>query len=163
VVSVFGSTGKVITFAIAAKQSNVQKLASDVDIMVASVVIGAPTVASKTIASNQGNSPLAQLLSGLKLTYMKTGSVTRTRIDLYLCKSGKFFRINNSGGFSPGGAGTLSMANRNKGQGQWTMMGTQGFILRYDNGAVANIIVTLQGTKLFLNGTRYFKNGSAGC
>ena len=162
VVSVFGRNGRVVTFVVAANQARIQQLARDVQLMMASTTIKTGTAVVPPNAAggvNTNNSPLARLLSGLKLTYMKTGSYTRTKINLYLCKNGTFYRRTNYGGVD----NNFSIAGRNASQGRWSMQGNQGFVLRFNNGSVVNMRVTFQGSKLFLNGVRYFRNGSAGC
>ncbi len=163
VVSVFGDDGRVVAFLVAARQSNMAKLGQDMELMMASVTIKKPVTPVNTVipggGNNARNSELGRLLSGLKLTFMKTWSTTRTTIDIYLCKNGTFHRKEIYGGVS--GPGT--MVGRNANRGRWSMSGTQGFILHYNNGKVVNKRVTFQGSKLFLNGVRYFRNGSAGC
>ncbi len=168
VISVFANNGNVMAFLVAARVANVNRMSRDLQSMIASLAIpqsrSTPTPNPSLNRSTQGGnnaskSQLGRLLSGLKLTYMKTGSTTRTKINIYLCKNGSFYRTGNFGGVSGGS----SIIGRNANRGRWTMAGAQGFVLHYNNGKVANMRVSFQGSKLFLNGVRYFKNGSAGC
>lgn len=123
VVSVFGNSGRVVSFLVAARETNINQLQQDVKIMMSSVVIGqpaAPPPIKQPTGNNASNSRLGRLLNGMKLTYMQTGSTTRTRIDLYLCKNGTFYRTTNYGGVS----GSASMAGRKANRGRWFMSGT---------------------------------------
>ncbi|VAW82208.1 hypothetical protein MNBD_GAMMA12-1035 [hydrothermal vent metagenome] len=163
VISVFANNGNVVAFLVAARLAKVNRMSKDLQSMIASLTLPQTKKSRPSNVTDQGNnasnSQLGRMLSGLKLTYMKTGSTTRTKINIVLCKNGSFYKTENYGGVSGGG----TIAGRNANRGRWTMAGTQGFVLHYNNGKVINKRVTFQGGKLYLNGVLYFKNGSAGC
>jgi hypothetical protein len=58
-------------------------------------------------------------LSGKKLTRASTSGSFSDKITLYFCSNGDYGKQTDSTGFSPGGAGSLSMASNDVEYGRW--------------------------------------------
>jgi hypothetical protein len=58
-------------------------------------------------------------LSGKKLTRASTSGSFSDKITFYFCSNGDYGKQTDSTGFSPGGAGSLSMASNDVEYGRW--------------------------------------------
>ena len=99
-----------------------------------------------------------QMLRGRKLHYIasSTGYSNEEQIDL--CMNGSF--ASRGGGGAIGGL--VSGAWQDGGSGLWTITNGE-LLLTYGNGEVASYELSLDGTKLLLNGYRYFRVATDSC
>jgi hypothetical protein len=117
-------------------------------------------------------------LVGYKLTYMNTTSSSgydgsysggSSKEVIRLCNPGQFGYYSNSSytvnagegvGSNTGSGSTAYGRNRGGGGGTWTVRKIDGqvkLVLKFENGTVNQYTISQDGSKTFLNGTRYFR------
>lgn len=124
-----------------------------------SLTLRAPRVASPpSPAASRG--PWLAELDGRKLSHFFTRSGYTEEDYFWLCPGGRFFRSFNSGGFGGGASGAFKSGNG----GVWQVSGSLDggeLLLTYNDGSTARYRLTHEGTKLFLDGKRYFREAAS--
>jgi hypothetical protein len=118
---------------------------------------GQPGAAAAGDASHWTN-----YLAGRKLVRIYTGSGYREMENLRLCRNGVYHKSNESGGFGGG----VSMASQGRNSGRWQASGPSSagvLTLQGNGGGRTTYKVTLGNDGVYLNGTRYLRDGDAGC
>jgi len=105
-------------------------------------------------ATPEGNVSSAAL-AGRKITRFYTSSGYSETESMHLCGNGAFYRNAESGGFGGGASGAFQSSNA----GQWAVQG-QNLVLSYPDGSTATYELALDGTKLTLDGTRWFREAT---
>lgn len=118
---------------------------SALDAVLASVTFEAPVEETPSGIS-------AEALSGRKITRFFHGSGYSEQESLYLCGSGNFYRNAESGGFGWNASGAF----QSKDAGTWAVE-EGSLVLRYGDGSVATYGIEIDGSKLLLDGTRWFR------
>ena len=151
VTTIIGDHGYGVFFIAAAAADDFESVRSAVERMSASVSLVAPVAAP---APPPGS--WQQQLAGRKLSYFFTRSGYTEEEYLWLCPDGRFFRSMNSGGFGGGASGAFQSQNG----GRWEASGNaqSGILsLSYNDGASATYALSIEDDKLFLDGSRYFR------
>jgi hypothetical protein len=113
----------------------------------------------KSNRSIDQNNPWFEQLNGRKLSHFYTATGYTEEDYIWLCASGYFYKSFNSGGFGGGASGAFQSKNG----GHWSVSGSlqQGILLlTYNDGRTARYTLTQEGTKLFLDGKRYFRENA---
>lgn len=100
-------------------------------------------------------------LSGYKLSHFYTRTGYTEEDYIWLCSDGRFYKSFHSGGFGGGASGAFE----SKDGGQWMASGPMEggtLALAFNDGSVSRYALTREGTKLFLDGKRYFRE-TGGC
>ena len=97
----------------------------------------------------------ADALAGRKITRFYTTSGYSETETIHLCTTGAFYRNAESGGFGGGASGAFQSQNA----GQWSVQGPN-LVLAYGDGSTATYELELDGTKLMLNGRRWFREAT---
>ncbi|MBT8218311.1 MAG: hypothetical protein KJP00_00690 [Bacteroidia bacterium] len=120
-----------------------------------------------------------EALKGTRLKYMHSsysndgsygdsgytmGSSSSSEETIHLCAEGYFkYSSSNSMSFDTGG-GFGSSSGNGKGAGEWKVVGNASgqavLQLNFSNGEVYEYVITQDGEKTMLNGSRYFKTSS---
>ncbi|NNE07506.1 MAG: hypothetical protein HKN20_02980, partial [Gemmatimonadetes bacterium] len=98
-------------------------------------------------------------LTGRKLTYFFTRTGYTEEDYIWLCADGRFYHSMQGGGFGGGASGAFASSNG----GRWSASGGAGagaLTLQYNDGQSATYALSLEGTKLFLDGKRYFREAT---
>jgi uncharacterized lipoprotein NlpE involved in copper resistance len=108
------------------------------------------------------------LLGDRSLTKASTSGAISDRVTLYFCPNGDYARVFETSGFSGGGGGTLSMADRSIEAGRWQVRGGK-LILASEDGdqheyslysGMEENVVQLNGTPYLLGQHEECKSGS---
>ncbi len=157
----------------------VNTIIGDAGIGVSFVGIGPPddTEALKSVVERVGRSlslvpvaPVAQAqqggsgtwqdeLAGRKLTHFFTRTGYTEEDYMWLCADGRFYHSTQAGGFGGGASGAFASSYG----GRWSATGDAGagtLVLRYNDGQSATYALSWDGTKLFLDGKRYFREAT---
>jgi hypothetical protein len=156
--TVVGSHGWSVFFIAVADIPNMTVAASGIDQLYQSLSLGSPAVAAPPPV-NMGGSPWLEHLTGRKLTRFYTASGYTEETYIWLCPGGRFYRSFNSGGFGGGASGAFASKNG----GRWQVSGgleAGALTLVYNDGSRAAYTLTHEGTKLFLDGKRYFREST---
>ena len=116
----------------------------------------------KTTIAKPSARQLTQYLSNRKLIRLYTGSGYREKETINLCNNKRFVRYFESGGFGGG----VSMVSQDNNQGTWTTSGSQQngqLTLQYDDASVSQYSLEVKKDGVYLNGSRFFRDGSADC
>lgn len=152
VVTLVGEHGLGITLLAAATEEAMPTIQKDLHTMIDGVELSKPDVPKQP---KPGSGNWMSELNGCKLSRFYTTSGYTEEEYIWLCPDG-FYRSFNSGGFGGGASGAFQSKNG----GTWTVSGpgTQGsLVLSYNDGSTATYGVALEGTKLFLDGKRWFR------
>lgn len=108
-------------------------------------------------------------LNGVRLTYMNTysssgGSGFSSKKTIDLCSQG-YFLSNGSSSYSMNVPGASAAGNdRSDGAGSWKVIqntaGQAVLQLNFHDGGIKEYVLTMDGDKTMLNGTRYFRTTS---
>ncbi len=101
----------------------------------------------------------SQQLRGRKLSHFFTRSGYTEEDYIWLCTDGRFFRSLNSGGFGGGASGAFESKNA----GRWEASGngsTATLTLVFNDGTTTSFALSIQDEKLFLDGSRYFREAT---
>lgn len=141
----------------ASSPDDASKVRETVDAIDASVVLAAPEARAAPDASVAGT--WSAELAGRKLTHFFTRTGYTEEDYIWLCADGLFVRSFDSGGFGGGASGAFASDNA----GRWRASGARDagtLELTYNDGSVARYALTLEGTKLMLDGKRYFREAT---
>ncbi|WP_370305988.1 hypothetical protein [Sinimarinibacterium flocculans] len=125
------------------------------DSLTASVRLQAPAAGAATRAEGAGT--LSPAVAGQKITRFYSGSGYSESETIHLCSNGTYYRGFEAGGFTPGVA-SGAVASRNA--GTWSTPPGQ-LVLRAPNGSTSTYSMRVEGSKLLLDGTRWFREPTA--
>ena len=163
--TVVGEHGWGVAFIGASAPDQVEDLTGVMAAMGASLELGPPPsggaagASSSSSAASGSDSPWFEELNGRKLSHFFTRSGYTEEDYIWLCPEGRFYKSFNSGGFgggTPGASGAFQSSNG----GRWSVSGPlEGgtLTLTFNDGSVSQYTLTHEGTKLFLDGKRYFR------
>ena len=155
VTAVVGKSGRGVSFMAASGPQDAPKLRAALGRISGSLSLLRPK--SESIDSQaKGASPWAEHLSGHKLSRFFTRSGYTEEEYIWLCPEERFFRSSKSGGFGGGASGAFQAENA----GEWTVSGSLDagtLLLTYNDGSTTQYHLTHEGTKLFPDGKRYFR------
>ncbi len=155
ITTIVGDHGLGVSFMAAAQPQDAAKLESAVNEMVASLKLTKP----KKPSAGTSSGPLVSQLSGRKLSYFYTKTGYTEEHYIWLCPDNRFFTSRSAGGFGGGASGAFLSENG----GTWSVNGNldQGqLVLSFNGGRTSTYNVTLQGSKLKLDGSRYFREAT---
>jgi len=158
--TVIGKYGWGISFIAASTPKNINKLKNVLSKIETSLKLTDPKQGKPSVQSGSSNSWFEHL-NNRKLSHFYTASGYTEEDYIWLCGNGYFYKSFNSGGFGGGASGAFQSKNG----GRWSVSGNmqQGtLLLSYNDGSTARYSLTHQGTKLFLDGKRYFRE-TANC
>ena len=147
-----------ISFISASALQNTKKIRMDVAKMTDSLSLVQPKATTIT-PQGKNSSPWNEHLSGRKLSHFFTRSGYTEEDYIWLCANGRFFKSAQSGGFGGGTSGAFQSRNA----GIWSTTGDLNggtLLLTYNNDATARYALTHEGTKLYLDGKRYFREAA---
>lgn len=155
VVTIIGDHGFGIYFVAATEPDNRERLREAVTRISASVKLTDPVpAATEPEAGDVGG--WEQQLRGKKLSYFYTRTGYTEEDYLWLCADGRFYRSANSGGFGGGASGAF--ASQYGGRWQATGDAAGGTLrLAYNDGSTASYALSIEEEKLYLDGSRYFR------
>ncbi len=98
----------------------------------------------------------ARELGGRKLTMAKTSGGISDKVEIWFCPNGEYAKRTYFGGFSGGGAGTLSIADEETEGGRFQVRSST-LILQSQNGNTSeySISQSVEGDVVQLNGNGY--------
>ncbi len=155
VTTVVGKHGWGISFLGASSAESAARLAKEVEGMRRSLTLKRPK-RSRPAPSAKGGSPWTEHISGRKLSYLFTRSGYTEEDYLWLCPDGRFLKSAQGGGFGGGASGAFASSNA----GRWSVAGalqSGTLVLTFNDSSVARHTLTHEGTKLFLDGKRYYR------
>ncbi len=155
VTTMLGAGGWGVSFIATGPPESAGELKSVVGIVSGSVSIEPPASAD-VVYGTAGSGPWMEYLNGRKLSHFFTRTGYTEEDYIWLCPDGRFFKSSKSGGFGGGASGAFQSRNA----GVWTVSGPlEGgtLVLTYNDGSYSRYAVTHEGTKLFLEGKRYFR------
>jgi hypothetical protein len=155
VTTIVGKYGLGISFISVSSPENTAKLLKAVEKIKRSLSLFKPKETSPSSPEKSSGSWNEQL-SGRKLSHFVTRSGYTEEDYIWLCLSGRFFKSRQSGGFGGGASGAFQSENA----GVWSVSGGVNagtLVLTYNDGSTARYTLTLEGTKLYLDGKRYFR------
>ena len=169
--TIVGAHGWVVAFIGASAPESVEALTSALLSMGQSLTLTAPPVAQTGASSAPGDAgpgtadgasggPWFEQLNGYKLSYFFTRTGYTEEEYIWLCPDGRFYKTFSSGGFGGGASGAFESENG----GRWSVSGpleSGTLLLVFNDGSTSRYHLTLEGTKLFLDGKRYFREGGA--
>ena len=146
------------------------------------ITFKAPQAAQQahTAPSTGSGTPWSDYMRGLYIVYYYTGSGYHEEDHIWLCSDGTYYRSNSSGGFGGGASG----ASGGKASGQWQVTGTmpaEGVLTLTTGPGVfrgnttfgnweeqtgpsqASFKLSLQDDKLYLNGSKWFRDSNKRC
>lgn len=153
--TIVGKYGWGLFFMAASAARDVSKMESALSKISGSVTLSEPKNPTLPPPS-AGSSPWVEHLTGRKLSHFFTRSGYTEEVYIWLCPSGHFYRSFNSGGFGGGASGAFQSKNA----GGWSVSGDLDagmLLLAYNDGSKARYTLTHEGTKIFLNGKRFFR------
>jgi len=153
--TIVGDYGQGISFIAASPVKDQDKIQADLNKITTHLKLSDPKK-SKAPSTIKGNSPWFEHLNGRKLSHFYTATGYTEEDYIWLCNSGYFYKSSNSGGFGGGASGAFQSGNG----GRWSVSGTlqKGtLLLTYNDGSTASYTLTHEGTKIFLDGKRYFR------
>ncbi len=156
-----GEHGLGLSLIAAAEPEHASRLRDAVRTIGESLTLARPAPEPAAAPPPRGGGAWADALRGRKLSYFFTRTGYTEEDYLWLCPDGRFFHSAQSGGFGGGASGAFQSSNA----GRWSASGPPGegtLVLSYNDGRTARYALTLDGTKLFLDGKRYFRE-SSGC
>ncbi len=151
--------------------------------VVKTIKFEAPRVAHQNqpqVASGSGGQSWSDYMRGRYIVYYYTGSGYHEEDHIWLCSDGSFYRSNSSGGFGGGASGAFG----GKGAGKWKVTGVmpgEGVLTLTTGPGVfegnttfgdwteergpsqASFRLSLQNNKLYLNGTKWFRDANKRC
>ncbi len=155
VTTVVGESGRGVSFMAASGPQDAEKLRAALGKIITSLSLVQPKRESSG-SQAKGNGSWMERLSGRKLSRFFTRSGYTEEEYIWLCPEGLFFRSSKSGGFGGGASGAFQAENA----GEWTISGgpDEGILLlTYNDGSTTRYRLAHEGTKLFLDGKRYFR------
>ena len=155
VTTVVGKSGRGVSFMGASGTQDAERLRAALGEISGSLSLVQPKPKSNDSQAEQTGSWIEQL-SGRKLSRFFTRSGYTEEEYIWLCPEGLFFRSSKSGGFGGGASGAFQAENA----GTWTVSGSLDagtLLLTYNDGSTTQYHLTRDGTKLFLDGKRYFR------
>jgi hypothetical protein len=158
VTTIVGKYGWGVSFISASSSQDFAKLLKVVEKMSWSLSLVQPK-GSAISSPEKSSSPWNEHLSGRKLSHFFTSSGYTEEDYIWLCASGRFFKSAQSGGFGGGASGAFQSGNA----GFWSTSGgidAGTLVLTYNDGSIARYTLTFEGTKLYLDGKRYFREGA---
>ncbi len=155
VTTVVGESGRGVSFMAASGPQDAEKLRAALSKISGSLSLVQPKPESNDSQAKETGSWMEQL-SGRKLSRFFTRSGYTEEEYIWLCPEGLFFRSSKSGGFGGGASGAFQAENA----GAWTVSGSLDagtLLLTYNDNSTTQYRLTHEGTKLFLDGKRYFR------
>ena len=155
VTTVVGESGRGVSFMAGSGPQDAERLRTALSKISASLSLVQPKPKSSDSQAKETGSWMEQL-SGRKLSRFFTRSGYTEEEYIWLCPEGLFFRSSQSGGFGGGASGAFQVENA----GTWTVSGSldaSALLLTYNDGSTTQYSLTHEGTKLFLDGKRYFR------
>lgn len=155
VMTIVGTYGWGISLLAVSGPQDAENLRHTLKTLSRSLSLVRPEPAS-VISPRENKGPWVAHLTGRKLSHFFTRSGYTEEDYIWLCPNGRFFKSFNSGGFGGGASGAFESKNA----GVWTVSGSLAegtLLLAYNDGSTARYSVTREGTKLFLDGKRYFR------
>lgn len=156
VVTIIGDHGFGIYFVAAAEPDNRERLGEAVKKISASVRLTDPVPAATAAPEAGAGGAWEQQLRGKKLSHFYTDSGYSEEDYIWLCADGRFYRSSNSGGFGGGASGAFSSQYG----GSWQASGDPAegtLLLAYNDGSTASYALSIEDDKLYLDGSRYFR------
>ncbi len=103
-------------------------------------------------------------LGGRKLTMAQTSGGISDKVEIWFCPNGEYAKRTYFGGFSSGGAGTLSMADESTEGGRFQVRSST-LILQSQDGNVSeySISQSFEGDVVELNGKSYLVSSHNEC
>lgn len=98
------------------------------------------------------------MVRGYKLHYITSSTGYSNEEEIDLCAEGSFAKTGGGGAIG----GRVSGTWQDSGSGQWSISRGE-LLLNYPNGQVESYEISLDGTKLLLNGYRYFRVATDRC
>ncbi len=158
VTTIVGKYGWGISFISASSRQDFEKLLKAVEKMNLSLSLVQPKTSSLS-SPEKSSSPWNEHLSGRKLSHFVTRSGYTEEDYIWLCASSRFFKSAQSGGFGGGASGAFQSDNA----GFWSVSGgidAGTLVLTYNDGSTARYTLSFEGTKLYLDGKRYFREAA---
>ncbi len=156
--TVVGKYGCGIFFIAASQAKDVAKFKNSLNKISSSLSLSKPK-GSRPAPKSKGSSPWFEQLNGRKLSHFFTRSGYTEEDYIWLCQNGYFYKSFNSGGFGGGASGAFQSKNA----GTWSVSGNLDnglLLLSYNDGSTLRYTLTHDGTKLFLDGKRYFRESN---
>ncbi len=155
VMTIVDDNGQAGIFIAGTVPDNLERLKSVVAEISASISVSEPRATSAGSSSGRSG-PWAEELIDRKLSYFYTRTGYTEERYIWLCSSGRFYYSSQSGGFGGGASGAFASENA----GSWGVSGafnSGALALNYNDGSTATYELTHEGTNLFLDGKRYFR------
>lgn len=156
--TIIGDAGVGVSFVGIAPPENRESLIAIVDRVAASLTLALPAPASSQRVADGAGDWTAEL-AGRKLTHFFTRTGYTEEDYMWLCADGRFYHSMQSGGFGGGASGAFASSSG----GRWSTSGEPAagaLTLHYNDGQSATYGLSLEGTKLFLDGSRYFREAT---
>jgi hypothetical protein len=158
---IVGPTNIGVAFVAVGPEASAFRYAAVVDEIFSSLELIEPKVHAAAATEPAGSTSWDAMIRGMKLHYLYTASGYSEEEEIDLCADGTFARRNEGGGFG-GGTPGASGAWQGGGSGHWSIDGNV-LRLRYPDGEVGSYTLSLDGDKLLLNGSRYFRVATDRC
>ncbi len=155
VTTVVGKSGRAVSFMAASGPQDAERLGAGLSKISGSLSLGQPEP-KPSDSQAKGTDSWMDRLSGRKLSRFFTRSGYTEEEYIWLCPEGLFFKSSKSGGFGGGASGAFQAENA----GKWMASGSPEagtLLLTYNDGSTTRYRLTHEGTKLFLDGKRYFR------
>lgn len=151
VTTIIGDHGYGVFFIAAAVPGDIGAVNDAVEQMSNSVSLVAPVAAPAPEAGSW-----QEQLAGRKLSYFYTTTGYTEEDYMWLCADGSYFRSANSGGFGGGASGAF----QSQYGGRWQASGdaqSGTLSIQYNDGSTASYTLTIEDEKLYLDGSRWFR------
>ncbi len=105
-----------------------------------------------------------QTLGSRMLTRANTSGAISNRVELYFCPNGEYARVIDTTGFSGGGVGSLSMADRSVELGRWQVRGGTLYLVPEEGETSEfSLSASLDGDVVQLNGVDHLLGMHSEC
>lgn len=117
---------------------------------------------SEAAPGGEGNAAWQDYMRGRYIARFYSGSGYHEKTEIWLCSDGSFRRAGDAGGYGGGASGAWA----GSGGGTWSATGTQPgageLRLQFQDG-VSSYALSLQGGKLYLDGTQWLRGENEYC